>query len=120
MSKREIIRIYTNESVNVAIAEGLRRRGVNAISAKDVGNLGLTDEDQLKYALKEKLVIFTHDDDFLGLVRKSKLEHCGIILALIVPYYVALHLALAEKRNVDYFITCDDSIIKLYRKQQVL
>jgi len=30
----------------------------------------------------------------------------------------ALHLALAEKRNVDYFITCDDSIIKLYRKHQ--
>lgn len=30
----------------------------------------------------------------------------------------ALHLALAEKQNVDYFITCDDSIIKLYRKHQ--
>ena len=65
MSKRGTIRIYTNESVNVAIAEGLRRRGINAISAKDIGNLGLRDEDQLKYALKEKLVIFTHYDDFL-------------------------------------------------------
>ena len=30
----------------------------------------------------------------------------------------ALHLALAEKQNVDYFITCDDSIVKLYRKHQ--
>jgi len=30
----------------------------------------------------------------------------------------ALHLALAEKYNVDYFITCDNAIIKLYRKHQ--
>ena len=46
MSNQEIIRIYTDESVNVVIAEGLRRRGVKAISARDVGNLGLTDKDQ--------------------------------------------------------------------------
>ena len=39
MSKQETICIYTNESINVAIAQGLRRRGVKAISAKDVGNL---------------------------------------------------------------------------------
>jgi len=79
MSNQEIIRIYTDESVNVVIAEGLRRRGVKAISARDVGNLGLTDKDQLEYVLKEKLVIFTHDDDFLSLVRKSEVEHYGII-----------------------------------------
>ena len=30
----------------------------------------------------------------------------------------ALHLVLAERQNVDYFITCDDSIVKLYRKHQ--
>jgi len=28
------IRIYTNESVSVAIAEGLKRRGVDAFSAR--------------------------------------------------------------------------------------
>jgi len=103
MSKREIIRIYTNESVNVAIAEGLRRRGVNAISAKDAGNLGLTDEDQLKYALKEKLVIFTHDDDFLSLVRKSKLEHGGIIYVhqqrLSIGEYIRRIKFLVETRS---------------------
>lgn len=30
----------------------------------------------------------------------------------------ALHIALAEKANVDYFITCDDEIIKLYKKNK--
>ncbi|MFN3533554.1 MAG: PIN domain-containing protein [Candidatus Brocadia sp.] len=28
----------------------------------------------------------------------------------------ALHIVLAERSNVDFFITCDDDIIKLYKK----
>ena len=59
------IRIYTNESVNVVIAEGLKRRGVDALSARDARNLGLTDEEQLIYASEERATIFTHDTDFL-------------------------------------------------------
>jgi len=35
------LRIYTNESVDVAIADGLKRRGVDAFSARDAGNLGV-------------------------------------------------------------------------------
>jgi len=52
------IRIYTDESSSVAIAEGLKRRGVDAFSARDAGNLGLTDEEQLIYAGKERITIF--------------------------------------------------------------
>ena len=32
----------------------------------------------------------------------------------------ALHIALAEKCGVDYFITCDDDIIKVYKKHKNL
>ena len=32
----------------------------------------------------------------------------------------AIHLALAEKSKTDYFITCDDKIVKLYRKHSYL
>jgi len=76
------IRIYTNESVDVAIAEGLKRRGVDATSARDTGNLGLTDEEQLIYAGKEKVTIFTHDTDFLQIAARWLDEgrtHQGII-----------------------------------------
>lgn len=59
------IKIYTNESVDVAIAEGLKRRGLDASSSRDTGNLGLADEEQLIYASKEKAAIFSHDTDFL-------------------------------------------------------
>jgi len=51
------IRIYTDESVSVAIAEGLKRRGIDAFSARDAGKLGLNDEAQLVYASREKATI---------------------------------------------------------------
>ncbi|MBU2499457.1 MAG: DUF5615 family PIN-like protein [Proteobacteria bacterium] len=76
------IKVYTNESVDIAIAEGLKRRGVNAFSARDTGNLGLTDEAQLVYAGKEKAAIFTHDTDFLRIAARWMEEgrtHHGII-----------------------------------------
>jgi predicted nuclease of predicted toxin-antitoxin system len=84
------IRIYADESVNVAIVEGLKRRGVKIWSARDVGKLGLRDEEQLEYAIKERAAIFTHDDDFLSLVTESGREHYGII------YVHQLHLSIGE------------------------
>ena len=63
------IRIYTDESVNVGVAEALKRRGVDALSARDSGNLGLTDE-QLIYASEEIATIFTHDTDFLRIAAR--------------------------------------------------
>ncbi|MBW2058687.1 MAG: DUF5615 family PIN-like protein [Deltaproteobacteria bacterium] len=76
------IRIYTEESVDVAIAEGLERRGVDAFSARDTHNLGMTDEEQLIYADNEKAAIFTHDTDFLRIAARWMEEgrsHHGII-----------------------------------------
>ena len=68
---------YTNESINIAIAEGLKRRGVEVISARDAGNLGLSDEEQIEYARRKDLVIVTHDDDILSIAIDCK--HKGIV-----------------------------------------
>lgn len=76
------ISIYTDESVNIAIAEGLKRRGVDAFSARDLGKLGLTDEEQLIFAKDKGAAIFTHDADFLRLAVKwidEGKSHHGII-----------------------------------------
>lgn len=76
------LRIYINESVHVAIAVGLQQRGVDAWSARDAGNLGLTDEEQLAYAIREHAAIFTHDADFLRIAHaraQQGQEHWGII-----------------------------------------
>jgi len=85
------IRIYTDESTSVAIAEGLKRRGVDAFSARVAGNLGLTDEEQLIYAGKEKATIFTHDTDFLQIAARWLDEgrtHQGIIYCHQTRYSV--------------------------------
>ena len=63
--------------VNVAVAEGLKRRGISAFSAKDIGNLGVSDEKQLETAILNKAVVFTHDADFLRIAAKK--PHFGII-----------------------------------------
>jgi predicted nuclease of predicted toxin-antitoxin system len=76
------MRLYTNESVSVAVAEGLKRRGVEALSARDAGNLGLTDEQQLAYAQALNMVLFTHDEDFLKIAHERLMAgqpHSGII-----------------------------------------
>ena len=71
------LKIYADESVNIAIVEGLKRRGINAFSAKDLGKLGLTDEEQVKTAIQNQAVVFTHDADFIKIsINKS---HSGII-----------------------------------------
>ncbi len=71
------IKFYLDESVNVAIAAGLKRRGVLTTTARDSDTLGLTDVEQLEYATKNSLVIVTHDDDFLSLAINKR--HSGIV-----------------------------------------
>ena len=76
------MRIYIDESVDVAIAQGLQRRGVKAFSARDCDKLGLTDEEQLIFASQKKAAIFTHDTDFLRIAELWSNEgknHNGVI-----------------------------------------
>lgn len=76
------IKVYTNESVGLAITNGLRRRGIEAWSSHEVQNNGLSDKQQLAYAIEQKAVIFTHDDDFLRIANEYAKEgknHYGII-----------------------------------------
>ena len=68
---------YLNESVSVAVGEGLKRRGVKVLTARDVNNLGFSDKEQLDYTTDKNYVIVTHDDDFLSMA--IKFEHKGIV-----------------------------------------
>ena len=73
------IKIYSDEDVNITITEGLKRRGIKAYSCLEVGNLGSTDEGQIKYANSKKFVILTHDIGFLRIVHEKRMNHAGII-----------------------------------------
>lgn len=67
-----------DEHIPRAVTEGLRRRGVNVLSAQEAGMSGANDYDQLSLANKEGRIIFTKDADFLRL-HKAGVSHQGII-----------------------------------------
>lgn len=73
------IKVYTDESVSPAIAKGLRRRSLEATDAREANNVGLTDEEQLKYVRDNDFVLFTYDDDFVRIVKKRNMKHPGIV-----------------------------------------
>ncbi len=71
------IRFHLDENVDAAIADGLRRRGVDVTLPSDVGLVGANDAEHFAHALREQRVIVTHDEDFLA-VAKGGVSHCGI------------------------------------------
>lgn len=73
----EKIKFHFDENVSNAIAEGLKRRGIDVTTTHEVGLIGASDEEQIQFALTQGRVIFTQDDDFLRLHQAGYL-HSGI------------------------------------------
>jgi len=78
------MKIYCDENIESAIVDGLRRRGIEVISARDTGDLGKSDGYHLKRASELEAVILTHDVDFLKIAHQWRHEgkgHKGILYA---------------------------------------
>jgi len=73
----EQIKFYLDEHIHSAVAEGLRRRRVNVLTVQEAGKSGLSDRDQLAFALSEGRVMVTMDSDFLTLAMEG-VSHAGI------------------------------------------
>ncbi|HLE61668.1 MAG TPA: DUF5615 family PIN-like protein [Pyrinomonadaceae bacterium] len=58
---RLFIELYLDEDVSVLIADLLQARGFVALTARDAGHLGKTDEEQLAYAVAEQKTFLTHN-----------------------------------------------------------
>ena len=72
------IRLYIDENLNPEIAVQRRLRGVDAISVRDLGLLGDTDDNHLKRAVALERVLVTSDTDFL-IMASTGIDHTGII-----------------------------------------
>ncbi len=72
-----MLRLYLDENISLVVAEGLRRRGVDVVAARDAKRLGDDDRMQLAFATAENRVLATFDDDFLA-IAASGIEHAGI------------------------------------------
>jgi hypothetical protein len=71
------IRFHLDENCPNAIAEGLRRRGIDVTTTPEVGLITASDEEQTAYALAAGRVIFTLDKDFLR-INALGVPHAGI------------------------------------------
>ena len=74
----EKIRFHLDENVTNAIAAGLCRRGIDVTTTPEVGLISKPDPEQLAFAVSQKRVLVTHDDDFIVLHRKG-IKHSGIV-----------------------------------------
>jgi hypothetical protein len=78
------VKVYLDEDLSPATAEVLRRYGIDATSAQEVGNVQLDDRAQLAYATREGRAIVTANVvDFIDLAHEavaSNTEHAGIVL----------------------------------------
>jgi predicted nuclease of predicted toxin-antitoxin system len=72
------IRFHLDECCDPAIADGLRRRGVDVTTSQEAGLLEAEDEEQAAYGLAQDRVVVTHDTDFLR-IQAAGLPHAGIV-----------------------------------------
>lgn len=73
----ERIKFHLDESVSNAIALGLRRRRIDVTTTPEVGLIGVSDREQIAFAISENRILITHDDDFI-MVHRSGIIHAGI------------------------------------------
>lgn len=72
------IRFHLDENCPQAIADGLRRRGIDVTTTPEASLRGATDEEQTAHALAEGRVVFTQDRDFLH-INAAGIPHAGIV-----------------------------------------
>jgi hypothetical protein len=91
------ISLYLDEDVDVLIAELIRHEGFEATTARDEGQLGKTDAEQLAYAVSREMCIVVHNrDDYAELIQDyfdAHRTHYGVVIATRQsPHAIALKL----------------------------
>lgn len=64
--------------MQTVIAEQLKRRGIDAVTVRDLGLLGDEDINHLERAIAMNRVLCTHDADYVDIASAGK-EHAGIV-----------------------------------------
>jgi predicted nuclease of predicted toxin-antitoxin system len=73
----EPVRFLLDEMVQKAIAEGLRRVGIEARTVNEAGRAHLSDEEHLAWSGTNGWVLVTYDHGFIALAA-SQADHAGI------------------------------------------
>ncbi len=100
----EAIKFYRDEHIPKAVTDGLRRRGVDVLTAQEAGMHPADDDEHLMLAAREQRVLFTQDADFLRL-HAAGFPHAGIIY---VPQQTKVGYMVAGLRRIHDALTPAD------------
>jgi predicted nuclease of predicted toxin-antitoxin system len=76
--------LYLDHHVRGAVTRGLRRRGIDVLTAFDDGRAEAADEELLARATDLGRIVFTQDDDFLSLAdewQRTARHFAGLVYA---------------------------------------
>ena len=97
-----MLRLYMDVHVKAAITAGVRRRGIDVVTAQEDGATRLEDVPLLDHATALERVLFSQDDDLLAIARVYQLQ--GIFFAgLIYGHQLA---ATIGKYVLDLEVVC--------------
>ncbi len=83
------IRLYVDEDVHESIGAELRRRGYDVVNTCEANRRGLSDAEQLAYAVTENRTLFSFNAaDYIALHQEyldQGQEHAGIVISNQIP-----------------------------------
>ncbi|MFZ1752355.1 MAG: DUF5615 family PIN-like protein [Caldilineaceae bacterium] len=81
------IRFYLDENVPVVVARQLQARQIEAVTARGLGMLSVSDATHLSKAKEMDCVLCTNDSDFLRLASEG-ISHAGIVFGQQDQHYI--------------------------------
>jgi len=91
----EPIRFYVDQHFPGPVTQGLRRLGIDVLTAQEAGRCGLPDTDQLAFATTEERVMVTFDSDYFAL-HQTGIGHAGIAWCPQQKYRIGMLVQLLE------------------------
>jgi predicted nuclease of predicted toxin-antitoxin system len=83
----DAIRYFFDQHISSAVAQGLRHRGIEILTAHEAHRCGFDDAEQLQFAEANEYVIVTFDRDYLAL-DAGGVSHAGIAWCPATKYSV--------------------------------
>jgi len=92
------IRLYLDEMIPIVLALVLRQHGYDVLAAKEVNMFGKSDEEQLAFAVSNRMAIITFNIKDFVLLHQSwlseKKNHFGIIVSPEIKISKLIYLGL--------------------------